>query len=379
MADDRPLSERTEQPTERRLREAREHGRVARSRELETTAVLLAASLTLLAAAPAIVGWATGLMRDGLSFDARALEDGGLIGSVLRREVFTGLTLVIAVSVPSMIAAILAPLVVGGLVYSGKALVPDFSRLDPVAGLSRIFGLHGLMELAKALAKFAAVGAVAVALLLELAPRIIALGGQEVASGVSHGAWMLLVCLLVLSVSLGAIALADVPFQRWNHSRNLRMTREEVREDLKESEGRPEVRSRLRQIAQDRARRRMMQEVPQADVVIVNPTHYAIALRYLTTGRAGAPRVVAKGRELVAARIRQLAQEHGVPIFESPPLARALYLATDLGEEIPAGLYTAVAKVLTWVYRTHAAERAGTAAPPPPMLLAEEVGMGRER
>ena len=335
---DQPAGERTEQPTERRLRESRERGQVARSRELETTAVLLAASLTLLLAAPAIVGAASELLQQSLAIRAEQVSDERIIGAVLRRDALAGLVLVVALSLPIMIAAVLAPMMVGGLVFSGKALAPDFSRLDPIAGLRRVFALHGLVEVAKALAKFAAVGTVALVLLARMTPEIVQLGAQDVVRGMSHGTWLMLICLLVLSASLLLIAAIDVPFQIWDHGRNLRMTREEVREELRDAEGRPEVRNRIRQLAQERARRRMMQEVPKADVVIVNPTHFAVALRY-AGGSMRAPRVVAKGADLVAARIREIAQANGVPIFESPPLARALYFTTELGDEIPAGLY----------------------------------------
>lgn len=369
---ERPAGERTEQPTERRLREARERGQVARSRELETTAVLLAASLTLLAAAPAIVGAASDLLQRALVISAEQVRDEGIIGAALRHDALAGLMLVVALSLPIMIVAMLVPMMVGGLVFSGKALGPDFSRLNPIAGLQRVFALHGLIEVAKALAKFAGVGAVAVILLMRMTPEIVQLGTQDVVRGMSHGTWLMLVCLLVLSASLLLIAAIDVPFQIWDHGRNLRMTREEVREELRDAEGRPEVRNRIRQLAQERARRRMMQEVPRADVVVVNPTHFAVALRY-AGGSMRAPRVVAKGKELVAARIREIAQANGVPIFESPPLARSLYFTTDLGDEIPAGLYSAVAKVLAWVYRVRAAASEGAASPPAPSLAPEEI------
>jgi flagellar biosynthetic protein FlhB len=369
---ERPAGERTEQPTERRLREARERGQVARSRELETTAVLIAASLTLLAAAPMIVGSASDLLQQALVISAEQVRDERFIGAALRHDAFAGLVLVVVLSLPVMIVAMLVPMMIGGLVFSGKALAPDFSRLNPITGLQRVFALRGLVEVAKALAKFAAVGAVAVILLMRMTPEIVQLGTQDVVRGMSHGTWLMLVCLLVLSASLLLIAAIDVPFQIWDHGRNLRMTREEVREELRDAEGRPEVRNRIRQLAQERARRRMMQEVPRADVVIVNPTHFAVALRY-SGGSMHAPRVVAKGKELVAARIREIAQANGVPIYESPPLARSLYFATDLGDEIPAGLYSAVAKVLAWVYRVRAAASEGVASPPAPPLAPEEI------
>ena len=378
MASERDAAERTEQPTERRLREARERGQVARSRELEATLVLLAASLAVIAPAPWLVRHGASLMRAGLAPDATALLEAGALGSALRHGALVGVGAVLAIGVPAALAALFAPFGVGGVVFSGRALQPDFSRLDPVAGLGRLLGLRGLMEAAKALAKLAVVGGAAALVLSRMLPRIAELGAGDVALGIAEGAWMVVLCLLALSAALGLVALVDVPFQLWNHRRELRMTRQEVREELKETEGRPEVRSRIRQLQQERARRRMMQEVPQADVVVVNPTHFAVALKY-SAGRGRAPRVVARGRELVAARIRELAERHGVPVFESPPLARALYFATEVGEDIPAGLYTAVAKVLAWVYRTRDALRDGTTAPPVPSIGDDDLSGMRTR
>ncbi|MFO1406064.1 MAG: flagellar biosynthesis protein FlhB [Steroidobacteraceae bacterium] len=378
MAAEGGTAERTEQPTERRLREARERGQVPRSRELDATLVLLAATLALLAFSPFLVRHAAGLMRAGLAPDPRALLDAGALGSALRHGALTGVVAVLAIGVPAALAALAAPLGVGGAVFSAEALRPDLGRLDPAAGLRRLFGLRGLAEAAKALVKLAVVGGAAALLLSHLLPRIAALGAADVAQGVAEGAWMVVLCLLALSAALGLVALVDVPYQIWNHRRGLRMTREEVREEIKETEGRPEVRGRIRQLQQERARRRMMQEVPKADVVVVNPTHFAVALRY-ESGRVRAPRVVARGRELVAARIREIAELHRVPVFESPPLARALYFATEVGEEIPAGLYTAVAKVLAWVYRTRTALRDGVAPPPAPSIADDELAGMRTR
>ncbi|HVN42300.1 MAG TPA: flagellar biosynthesis protein FlhB [Steroidobacteraceae bacterium] len=372
MAEDRPSAERTEQPTERRRREAREHGQVARSREFEATAVLLMATVTMMVGAPVIVRTARGLMQFALTAPAGVTGDEALPGLVLRHEALGGLLLALGISAPTLVVAVLAPMAVGGVVFSAQALIPDFTRVDPVAGFGRLFSLRGLVEVLKALGKFVAVGTMAAALLVKIAPHVVTLSRQDVVSGMSHGVWLMLFSLLALAASLGVIAAGDVPFQIWNFLRNMRMTRQEVRDDLKETEGRPEVRNRIRQLQRERARRRMMQEVPTADVVIVNPTHFAVALRY-AAGRTRAPRVVAKGTELIAARIREIAQQHGVVIYESPPLARALYFGTDVGEEIPAGLYTAVAKVLAWVYRARTAIHDGKTVPVAPVVTADEI------
>ncbi|HHQ42257.1 MAG TPA: flagellar biosynthesis protein FlhB, partial [Chromatiales bacterium] len=267
--------------------------------------------------------------------------------------------------VVAVVAAVAATLAVGGWVFSGQAVAFRPEKLDPVKGLKRIFSVQGLVELVKAVAKFALVLAVAVATLAWEAPEILGLADEPLPAALAHAGRLFATTFLLLAAALVLIAAADVPFQIWNHARQLRMTRQEVKDELKDTEGRPEVRSRIRQIQRQLAQQRMMAEVPKADVVVTNPTHYAVALRY-EEGRRAAPVVVAKGADLVALRIRALAREAGVPVLELPPLARALYRSTDLGREIPAALYVAVAQVLAYVYQVRAARAAGAPEPPPP-------------
>jgi flagellar biosynthetic protein FlhB len=247
-------------------------------------------------------------------------------------------------------AALVAPLALGGWTFSGQALVPDFSRLSPIAGLKRIFGWHGLVELLKALAKCLLVGGVAAIVIYAFMDDAIALGRMPVEGGIAGAAHLVGSAFVWMSAALVVVAAADVPFQLWDYQHRLRMSRYEIREELKETDGRPEVKSRIRQLQQQFARRRMMEQVPKADVVITNPTHFAVALRY-DAQKMRAPRVVAKGADLVALAIRRVAEAHKVPTFESPVLARALYRSVDIGKEIPGGLYVAVAQVLTYIYQ----------------------------
>ena len=244
----------------------------------------------------------------------------------------------------------------------------QLDRLNPAKGLARVFSLNGLAELAKALAKFTVLALTAGLLLWRDMGSILSLGGQGLAPALSGAASLLLNSFLVLCGALVSIAALDVPYQYWRHHQQLRMNRQDLREELKETEGRPEVKSRQRALQREVARRRMMQEVPRADVVVTNPTHFAVALRYRPETMA-APRLVAKGADLVAQRIRGLAAEHGVPLLSAPPLARALYHGTRLGQEIPAGLYQAVAQVLAYVYALRRQRREGGAAPVPPTDL----------
>jgi flagellar biosynthetic protein FlhB len=270
-----------------------------------------------------------------------------------------------------LVAAILAPLSIGGWTFSSEALVPNFSRLNPIAGLGRVFSLRGVIELAKALARVLLVALVAIIVLRRQFHSYSALGVEPTTVAISHALTLCGIALIALAGALGVIALIDVPLALWQFHKSMRMSRQEIREENKESDGSPEVKSRLKRMQQAMARKRMMQEVPKADVVITNPTHYAVALRYDET-RMRAPVVIAKGQDLIALRIRELAIEYKIAIVEAPPLARALHTHCDLGEPIPTRLYAAVAKVLTYVYQLRTARRQGGPAPVPPRVEVPE-------
>ena len=357
--------ERTERATPKRLREARERGQVARSRELGSAALLTTGAATLLLAGGHMGERTAALMRDALSLRGAELGRPEALLARLADALAAGYLTAAPLLVVAVVAAVAATLAVGGWVFSGQAVAFRPEKLDPVKGLKRIFSVQGLVELVKAVAKFALVLAVAVATLAWEAPEILGLADEPLPAALAHAGRLFAMTFLLLAAALVLIAAADVPFQIWNHARQLRMTRQEVKDELKDTEGRPEVRSRIRQIQRQLAQQRMMAEVPKADVVVTNPTHYAVALRY-EEGRRAAPVVVAKGADLVALRIRALAREAGVPVLELPPLARALYRSTDLGREIPAALYVAVAQVLAYVYQVRAARAAGAPEPPPP-------------
>jgi flagellar biosynthetic protein FlhB len=245
---------------------------------------------------------------------------------------------------------VLGPTLLGGWNFSTKALAPKFEKLDPIKGFMRLFAPRNFVELLKAMAKFLLIGTVALLLLQGLTNQIIGLSMEPVRAALGHAIWLCLLSLLVMCASLAIIAAVDVPFQLWDYSRKMRMTLQEVRDEMKETDGRPEVKSKIRQVQQQLARRRMMEEVPHADVIVTNPTHVSVALKYDAEGDMSAPRVIAKGTDLIALRIREIATENQVPIFEAPPLARALNAHADIGEEIPRRLYHAVAQVLSYVY-----------------------------
>lgn len=359
--------ERTEQPTGKRLEEARKEGRVPRSPDLNTAAVLLIAGAGLRMFGASMGVTFSRLMHSGLELSRAQEFDPKLALATAGTELVHALLACAPVFGLTVVAALAAPLALGGWNFSFEALTPNFGRLDPIAGFGKLFSVRGAVELGKSFAKFALVAGTALLVLHSQAAHMLALGNERLTVALADAVRMVADALLIISATLGLIAAVDVPWQLWQHHKELRMTREEVRQENKDTEGSPENKSRLRRAQRDLLRRRMMHEVPKADVVVTNPTHFAVALRY-DEGRMRAPRVVAKGADLVAARIREIATEHSVPVFEAPPLARALYHNVEIGGEIPAALYVAVAQVLTYLYRLKAAHAAGQLPPERPVI-----------
>lgn len=359
--------ERTEKPTGKRLEKAREEGQVPRSPELSAAAVLLVTAGGLRFLGGSIGGALYDIMRTGLAPSPATALDPGLALSTASAEMLRALLVCAPLLALTLVAALVAPLALGGWNFSVGALAPNFTKLDPIAGFGRFFTTRGIVELVKAFAKFLVVAAIAAVVLRKQSSQLLALGNAPLETGIAQAAALASDALLAVSSGLALIAAIDVPWQLWQHSKKLSMTREEIKEEYKESEGSPEVKTRIRRTQREYARRRMMQEVPKADVVVVNPTHFAVALRY-DESRMRAPLVIAKGTDLIAARIREVATEHAVPIFEAPPLARALYHNVEIGGEIPATLYVAVAQVLTYIYQLKAARTSGARPPEPPAI-----------
>ncbi len=360
--------ERTEKATSKRLDDARKKGQVPRSRDLNTTLLLLLSSLAFLVLGRHMLEGLTELVRTGISIPRDRLVHADWLVTVLVHDFHIALILLAPFLAVTVFAALLGPLALGGWAFSTESLAPDLSKLDPVKGLGKLFSAQGLVELVKSIAKVILVSVVAGAMLWRFRDQILAMSYEPLWSAAAHGAHLIGLSLLVLSVALALIAAIDVPFQIWNHGRQLRMTHQEVKDEFKETEGDPQIRARVRRMQREVAQRRMMEEVPKADVVVTNPTHYAVALRY-EQEKMGAPRVVAKGADLVALKIRTVAQAHGIPTFSAPPLARALYHGTQLDQEVPAALYVAVAQVLAYVYHLREAHEGGFAEPRPPTDL----------
>ncbi len=364
------FQERTEQATPKRREDARRRGQVARSRELNIAAVLLAGAIVLMAARPHFGAAMEDLVRRGLTLDPAALDHPQAMTAALADAGLAALLAFAPLLVVLALAAVGGALAIGGWVFSAEHVAPKWSRLDPVQGLRRLASVRGLMEVVKALAKAGLIGGFALGYLLWVRDSVITLGLEPLRAAMSDTGSMIAITLVVCSFGMLIVALIDAPFQLWSHNRELRMTRQEIREELKETEGRPEVRSRIRALQQQLASRRMLREVPRADVVVTNPTHFAVALRY-DDRRMRAPVVVAKGVDHVAARIRDLAAANRVALFEAPLLARALYWTTNLNQEIPGPLYLAVAQVLTYVYRVRAAVQTGAAWPERPAVTVD--------
>jgi flagellar biosynthetic protein FlhB len=334
---------------------------------LSIAAVCIAAAAAIYSLGGMAAGNFADLMRDSLSLSPAAVMSEGVIWPALTAAGARALWIILPVLGATFVAALAAPIVIGGWNFSGQALVPQFSRLNPVAGFGRMWSSRGLVELGKGLAKVGVIGVIAWVLLKGLTPQLMGLTSEPLRQAIGHSAELAGYSLLVLACGLAVIAAVDVPFQLWQHARDLRMTRQEVREEYKESEGSPETRGRIREAQRALARGRMLHDVPKADVIVTNPTHYAVALRY-DENKNRAPIVVAKGTELLALKIREIATESGVPIVEAPPLARALYKSVELGREVPAALYVTVAQVLTYVYQLRAARERGATPPPPPTI-----------
>lgn len=367
MAESESGQERTEEASAKRLSEARERGEVPRSRELGTMLLLMAATGVLWASADSLLGPIRDAMR--ADFDVtRALRLSDVELTLVLREALLATLLALAPFMAvSAVASVVGSIALGGWNFSVEAAGFKWNRIDPIAGIGRMFSVKSAMELVKATVKFLLLLGIATAMLWHHAPVLYQLASMPLDAAIGMTATLCFKAFLVVAGGTVLIAVVDVPFQLWDYGRNLRMTRQELREEARESDGSPEVKGRIRSLQQELARRRMMEEVPKADVVVTNPEHYAVALRF-DPETMSAPRLVAKGADEIAFRIRAVARDAGVTILEAPPLARAVYHSTKLNHEIPAGLYLAVAQVLAYVFQLRR-RPVGGAAPTPPRDL----------
>lgn len=347
MSTEETGQERTEEATPKKLEDARKKGQVARSKELATMLVTIAGAASLLMFGSYIGNRITGIMVQGLSPAVLANTPTTELPSVFYGFLVTGLVAIWPLMALCFLAAIVSSTVLGGLTFS---LSFKAERLDPIKGVGKLFSQQSLVELAKSILKVLVIGSSAIVVLMMVTDSLLGLGRMVPERAIADSIGMLGWFFLMVSLPLVVIALVDVPWELYSHHKQLRMTKQEVKDEMKQSDGSPEMKAKVRQMQQEASRRQMMQAVPEADVIITNPTHFAVALKY-DESRGAAPIVLAKGIDEVAFRIRELAKNHDVLIVESPRLARAIYATTDLDAEIPAGLYLAVAQVLTYVYQ----------------------------
>ncbi|EJO94073.1 flagellar biosynthesis protein FlhB [Ectopseudomonas mendocina DLHK] len=350
MAESESGAEKSEEPTSKRLEESRKKGQIARSKELNTLAVTLTGTVALIIFGAYMGNVLMDLMRGNFSLPREVLMREGSMALYLLASGKHALVAIQPLFLALLIASVIGPIALGGWLFSAEALQPKASRMNPLAGLKRMFSVQALVELLKALAKFLVILAVALVVLALDQDDLLAIANEPVEPAILHSLRVVGWSAFWLSCGLILIAAVDVPFQLWSHKQKLKMTKQEVRDEYKDTEGKPEVKGRIRQLQREMAERRMMQAVPQADVVITNPTHFAVALKY-DPEKGGAPMLLAKGGDFLALKIREIAQEHKVMVLESPALARAVYYSTELDQEIPAGLYLAVAQVLAYVYQ----------------------------
>lgn len=368
MAEDSDL-EKTEQASPKRLEKAREEGDVPRSRELATCAVLFAAGLSLLMMGEPLGQALKTSMSAGLHFDRSVAFDSGMLLMKIADTLYSLLMAFAPFALVLLTVAIASPILIGGWIFSGKVFVPQFGRLNPMKGLGNLFSKNAAVELIKSIAKTILVATVAYMVVSHDMEPILSLSLLPLKTGISQVNDLLLIGFLWIVSALVFIAAIDVPYQLYHYAEKLKMTKEEVRQESKESDGNPEIKARIRQQQREMARRRMMSEIPKADVVITNPTHYAVAIKYKGEGMR-APVVIAKGADTIALKIREIAAENNVLTMEAPKLARALYAHTELGSEIPEALYSAVAEVLAYVFQMRIFKKDGGFRPEVPKAFA---------
>ncbi len=350
--------EKTEEPTQKRLTDAKNKGQIARSRELNTFLMMIVSAWLLMSQGERVGQGLLTMMKNNFHVSRDVIFEPQATIVFFKQAMSDGLLLIAPLLAILTVTAILAPIALGGWIFNMETIMPKFDKLDPIKGLPKLFSMNGLVELLKAMLKITLVGTIGWLLFNSIFAELLGLSSEPMEQAIIHALKLIAHSFLILSAALIAVAAIDVPYQLHKHSKDLKMSLQEIKDEMKESEGSPEIKGRIRRTQMEMAQNRMMQEVPNADVIITNPSHYAIALKY-DEGSGNAPILIAKGIDLIAAQIRNLAIEANVPLVAAPPLARALYYSTELDNEIPQGLYVAVAQVLAYIfqlkeaYKTH--------------------------
>jgi flagellar biosynthetic protein FlhB len=366
MSDDSD-AEKTEDASPRKIEKAREEGDVPRSRELATFTVLMTAGACLWAFGGMLVGRLATSLKSGLTLDREQIFNPNILLERILNDIVSVMLACLPIAGAVMLIALISPMLIGGWLFSSKAFMPNFGKLNPIKGIGNMFSKNALVELLKAIIKTIVIGVVAWIVVSGQKEAMLGLAVEPLNESSAHVGDMIGRSFLFITGALGVIALIDGPYQLWHWKDKLKMTRQEMIQESKESDGNPQIKGKIRQMQREMARGRMMQNVPTADVIVTNPTHYAVALKY-ADGK-GAPRVVAKGVDDVAAKIREMGAENKVPMLEAPALARALFKHTEIDEEIPEKLYSAVAEVLAYVYQLRAYKKGGGDYPDRPTRL----------
>jgi flagellar biosynthetic protein FlhB len=363
MAESESGADKTEDPSDKRKKDAREKGEIARSKEFNTLAVMLGGTGGLLAFGGGMAEMMLELMRKNFTLTREVIVDERYMGVFLLQSGKAAVAATQPLMIVLVLAALIGPLSLGGWLFSMGAMAPKFSRMNPGAGLKRMFSMRSITELLKAVGKFSLTLVIGLLVLRKDRAELLAIAKEPIESAILHSVQLVGWSALWMSCGLIVIAAIDAPFQLYSFKEKMKMTKQEVRDEHKDSEGRPEIKGRIRQMQREISQRRMMAAVPQADVVITNPTHYAVALKY-DPEKGNAPMLLAKGADFSALKIREIATQHQIQLLESPALARSIYYSTELDQPIPAGLYLAVAQVLAYVYQIRQ-YRAGQGKPPP--------------
>jgi len=357
--------EKTEEPTAKKLSEARKKGQIARSKDLGTMFVLVGSALAMMLVGNVLVDRLAAMMKRLFSLSYEETQDVNALFGVVSDSVMAVVEPLMWIFAIIMFAAFIGNTILGGISWSWEAMAPKFSKLSPLAGFKRMFGVKAYVELIKSILKFFVVFFVAFSLLSGLFDQILSLSIEAIPLNFAHAVTLLLWMFLALGLSLIIIVIVDAPYQKWDHNKQLKMTKQEVKDESKNSEGSPEIKGRIRRLQYEMSQRRQMAEVPNSDVVITNPSHYSVALKY-DVEAGGAPKLIAKGIDEMAIHIRTIAKEHGVEIIASPALARSLYYTAEVDDDIPEELFAAVAQVLAFIFQL-AEHKKGKANRPIPL------------
>jgi flagellar biosynthetic protein FlhB len=361
---DSDSGEKTEEPTAKKLTDARKKGQIARSKDLGTFFVLVGSACAMLLMGKPLAKAMANMMSHMFSLSRQETMDINALFKVISSGIYQVIPPLLWFFFIVMLAAFIGNTLLGGMSFSWDAMMPKASKLSPAAGFKRMFGVQAAVELIKSILKFFVVFIVAFLLLSGLFEEILGLSRETIPTNFEHAITMLQWMFLVLALSIGLIVVIDAPYQVWNHNRQLKMTKQEIKDENKSTEGSPEIKGRIRRTQYEMSQRRMMQDVPESDVVITNPTHYSIALKY-DAAVGGAPVVSAKGVDEMAIHIRTIAKEHQIEIIQSPALARSLYYTAEVGDDIPEELFAAVAQVLAFIFQLNEHKKGNARKPTP--------------